>query len=560
LDLQQFLLSKYNLLDNETGFGALGPITFLDWNDLYMEVINIFFNTETHCLINFKIDNPEHKYEIEQIVKLNALVKVIVESMESVRRQRFKISQPNQWRGQNSGDLSVKLTWDRSFLSSIFGKTPKKEDVMEDMIELIRKIPTQMGDKHQRKILKDKLLKEYGILDADEIINVFDKLPLNERDATQLDIEISESGSNTLRKIASNVPLWPYMERKLNDIDEARVRTRFSNLCIKHGLPESVGTEFITYLDEFNEDEDLQIKAFETAGVAKDGDKFPRILKFYKENGGTFGGWIKALETLRDDPGEPTKKAFNGQESRVQVLDSIISGTMVSYNEWYKKWENKYKFLPRLVTTFDEFEQAFKTHGISNFTLMKLDQLKDELQRADQIWLFRERFGGYAHVLFYLGKFADQINSSKFYEKPAHYVVHSSSNIGRQLHKGTSKVKKDKLDDVIHENDRCFIVRMQNVSEEQQNLMVKRAEACVDPELDPILFTYNGFSGNCETLVNTFYGCFDDEICSQQGRKALAESSTQNKIANLLVSMTKRGSDEDLRNKIKQRLQEKQLM
>ena len=30
-----------------------------------------------------------------------------------------------------------------------------------------------------------------------------------------------------------------------------------------------------------------------------------------------------------------------------------------------------------------------------------------KLEVADQIWLFREKFGGYAHVLFYLGHFAD---------------------------------------------------------------------------------------------------------------------------------------------------------
>ena len=119
-------------------------------------------------------------------------------------------------------------------------------------------------------------------------------------------------------------------------------------------------------------------------------------------------------------------------------------------------------------------------------------------------------------------------------------------------HKGTAMIKKDKLNDVIKEEDRSFIVRIESNKEQQENI-IKRALACVNPDKPPIEFVYNGFSGNCESAVNAFYGIWDDEVTSLQGQMASGELSV---IARALVLATKRGSDEDLRNKLMARIQE----
>ena len=156
----------------------------------------------------------------------------------------------------------------------------------------------------------------------------------------------------------------------------------------------------------------------------------------------------------------------------------------------------------------------------SNFKKMFRQDLKRNLQEADQIWLFREQFGGYAHVLLYLG--CDVDNHGGQY----HSVVHVHGNIGLQTYKGSAKIQRDNLDDVIKENDRSFIVRIPNLSVEQKDEIKKKALACVNPDLSPICFSYNGFSGNCESCVNSFYGIWDDELTSQQGREVSNESQS----------------------------------
>ena len=89
----------------------------------------------------------------------------------------------------------------------------------------------------------------------------------------------------------------------------------------------------------------------------------------------------------------------------------------------------------------------------------------------------------------------------------------------------------------------------------------RRALACVNPELEPIIFSYNGYSGNCESCVNAFFGLWDDELTRQQGNNVATgtASKTMQSIARALVQVTNRGSDEDLRNKMKARFQQQQL-
>jgi hypothetical protein len=112
-----------------------------------------------------------------------------------------------------------------------------------------------------------------------------------------------------------------------------------------------------------------------------------------------------------------------------------MSGTMAIYNQWYKRWEDKYENLPKLITNFDEFADKFRSHGISNFQRMGLDDLKSQLQVADQIWLFREKFGGYAHVLFYPGHFIQYDNRTT--SDPHHHVVHFIKTLDFRLRRVT---------------------------------------------------------------------------------------------------------------------------
>ena len=94
-------------------------------------------------------------------------------------------------------------------------------------------------------------------------------------------------------------------------------------------------------------------------------------------------------------------------------------------------------------------------------------------------------------------------------------------------------------------------------SEEAQ----KKALACFNPELEPIIFSYNGYSGNCESCVNAFFGLWDDEVTSQQGRNVASGSASisMKTIAKTLNSVTKRSSDDDLRDKMKARFQQQQM-
>ena len=128
----------------------------------------------------------------------------------------------------------------------------------------------------------------------------------------------------------------------------------------------------------------------------------------------------------------------------------------------YKRWEHKYKNLPKLITNYDEFVEEFKAHELGKLRRMGRDELVRNLEVADQIWLFRERFGGYAHVLFYRGHFAREKRKEKkgnrTFDSPNHWVVHTTGNIGLTTWNGNSKIQKDRLEDVIAKDDKCFIV------------------------------------------------------------------------------------------------------
>ena len=489
---------------------------------------------------------------------MNALIKIHVMSIDTFTNRKFKIQKQNDWRGENSGEISVTLTWDESFKNSLFSRS-SEEDIKEAAIDLIRKIPSEMKSEEQKNKLKDKLSNEYGFLpqDVDELLNQFEMIPaLTKKDASEINTELSRQLPSPMKTIFTNIPLWPYMERKLNEIDDAHVITGFSSLCIQEGLPNSIANEFITHLDILSASVELFHKVFQEA---EGREPFHRIFNFYKEHGGTYGGWISAFEKVRDHLGWPTKQAFKNEESRRQVMDCIMSRSMYIYNQWYKRWEEKYENLTKLITNFDEFADKFKSHGISNFQKMGIDDLKSQLQVADQIWLFREKFGGYAHVLFYLGRFIHHDNEKT--GDPHHYVVHVHQNIGFQTYKGNARIQQDKLEDVINKNARSFIVRMPNLSTEGREKAQKRALACVNTDEEPIIFSYNGYSGNCESCVNAFYGLWDDEVTSQQGNEVASGSASQTikTIAKTLVFVTKRGSDDDLRDKIKERFRQQKL-
>jgi hypothetical protein len=249
-----------------------------------MKIINIFFGFQTHCLIKVRINNSDGNYDLQTIQKINAIIKLHVESIDTFIRRKFIITKQNDWRGENSGEISVTLTWDESFKKSLFSRS-SDEDIKEAAIDLIRKIPSQMKCEEHKNMLKDKLSNKYGILpqDVDELLKQFEMIPaFTKKDANEINIELSRRLPSPMKTIFTNIPLWPYMERKLNEIDDARVRTGFKGLCSREGLPDSIAKEFITNLDIFEENEELFDKAFEEA--AKVGDPFHRIFNIYKEH------------------------------------------------------------------------------------------------------------------------------------------------------------------------------------------------------------------------------------------------------------------------------------
>jgi hypothetical protein len=246
--LQNYVIAKYN----STAIEHFKGMSRFDWDDLQIEIVNIFFGFETHCLIKIKMNNSEGKYDIQTIQKINSLIKIHVESIDTFTKRKFKLKNTNDWRGKNSKEISIKLTWDES----LFGRRSSRDEIKEAAIDLIRKIPSEMKSEVQKKNLKDKLTNEYGIIpqDVDELLRHFEMIPaLTKKDAREINIELSRQLPSPMRTIFTNIPLWPYMERKLNEIDDAQIRTGFKGFCSREGLPDSISRENLRELSQSQE-------------------------------------------------------------------------------------------------------------------------------------------------------------------------------------------------------------------------------------------------------------------------------------------------------------------
>jgi len=150
------------------------------------------------------------------------------------------------------------------------------------------------------------------------------------------------------------------------------------------------------------------------------------------------------------------------------------------------------------IFNMTDFQEMARKYGLKIKTnhMKPFQELKNDLQSGDQLWIFHQRFmmSSYAHVVIML-------NAQAF--------MHVTSAPGfRNQAKLKSKIMRGNIKSLMKE-DQCFLVR----SSHPEVIIRRRALACEFLE-----FSYNPADENCESFCSGVHGIWEPSVQGQQIR------------------------------------------
>ena len=468
----------------------------LPWSTIKFEAIKL---TKGSAFLNFNVrfeKAPKNIEDVNVYRLMELFIKSTIENIQFIKSVHPKI-EANQKRCLtfrlqakrttfDDDRLEILLSHVRGTIKHVLGETG---DLTDEKVEAIhRELLATTSDQELRKSLLRLSPRSLR-----ELIKEISKMA--EKDVAEITFEFETTGKKNKSTKESESPstcwLFPFDFRKIDDLPEEAKGVIMTVLTKRLPKGSEVWCEFLTNLQPTLTISEIDSLQEELVRVPM---PYLRILKKFSDNGGTLGGLLQAMETLRSSQMENPELSEPSQMSQdnVRQIEEYIAGVKEVQKESFDEiLANVYCPSPiPHVTSLQQFEEMIREHRqkLKTNVMRRFSEVQETLREGDQLWIFHKRMlmRSYAHVVI--------IGCGNSY-------IHVNSPGAKQAMRSRARICKDDFTKLQESNDLCFVVRPEVPDGAETLIFGERAKVCVGIRLD-----YDAESCNCETFANAVHG------------------------------------------------------